>query len=156
MIGVCQEVQKKPSGSCLGIFMRVRVLIDITKPLRRGVKVQLGDEGKISWAYLQYERLPNFCYRCGKFGHVLRECSAVTEVVHDGNEESMYRDCLKASGLEISLFRRRGAWRGSPGWGGARTGERGSRNGRETTPSLDSRWGSRGIAVTDLELIATL
>lgn len=27
------------------------------------------------WIQFKYERLPNFCYRCGLFGHALRDCS---------------------------------------------------------------------------------
>ena len=41
--------------------MRVRVSIDITKPLSRGRKFGKSN-GEESWASFKYERLPNLCY----------------------------------------------------------------------------------------------
>ena len=49
-------------------FLRVRISIDITKPLLRCRK--LWSEGKqFGWVGLKYERLPNFCYWCGRLTH---------------------------------------------------------------------------------------
>ena len=42
-------------------FVRVRVSIDITKPLSRGRKIRKSN-GEESWASFKYERLPNLCY----------------------------------------------------------------------------------------------
>ena len=55
-------------------FLRVRVKIDITKPLCRGRKIGLssGEEG---WVSFKYERLPNVCYWCGRLTHHDRDCS---------------------------------------------------------------------------------
>lgn len=44
-----------------GDFLRVRVEVDISKPLYRGRKVILDDEEKV-WVAFKYEKLPNFCY----------------------------------------------------------------------------------------------
>ena len=44
-----------------GNFMRVRVSIDITKPLSRGRKVEFSN-GEVSWVSFKYESLPNLCY----------------------------------------------------------------------------------------------
>ncbi|XP_065621980.1 uncharacterized protein At4g02000-like [Quercus suber] len=56
-----------------GEFLRVRISIDITKPLPRCRK--LWSEGKqIGWVGLKYERLPNFCYWCGRLTHGEKEC----------------------------------------------------------------------------------
>jgi hypothetical protein len=52
---------------------RVRVRLDITKPLCRGRKVQLG-KGKLGWLTFKYERLPNFCYVCGLLTHGEKDC----------------------------------------------------------------------------------
>ena len=46
---------------CGGEFLRVRVTMDVTKPLARCSK--LWAEGKhIGWVGIKYERLPNFYY----------------------------------------------------------------------------------------------
>ena len=51
-----------------GNYLRVRVRIDITKPLNRVRKIW--SEGLvIGCAILKYERLPNFCYWCGLVSH---------------------------------------------------------------------------------------
>lgn len=55
-------------------FMRVRVRIDITKPLCRGRKIGPSD-GKEGWVNFKYERLPNLCYWCGRLTHHDKECS---------------------------------------------------------------------------------
>ena len=44
-----------------GRVMRIRVKVDITKPLCRGRKIGLAN-GKEGRAAFKYERLPNFCY----------------------------------------------------------------------------------------------
>ncbi|XP_050212839.1 uncharacterized protein LOC126664483 isoform X2 [Mercurialis annua] len=73
-IGEVIEVDPGASGDCLGKYMRVRVTVDITKPLKRGLKVKVNSEGAIVMALLRYERLPEFCFKCGIIGHPLLEC----------------------------------------------------------------------------------
>ncbi|GMN60594.1 hypothetical protein TIFTF001_029686 [Ficus carica] len=81
--------------------------------------------------------------------HTLKECKAITEEV----QESMYGDCLKASGLEKSFFWGRGAWRGGCGRGGGTpTGGRGKRNGRGLTSPRESRQKSQVMIPSDQEL----
>lgn len=46
-----------------GKFLRVRVQIDITKPLFRGFFIKIEDRNMR--VTVMYERLPNFCYTCG-------------------------------------------------------------------------------------------
>ena len=57
-----------------GNFMRIRVLIDITRPLCRGRIISLSnnDDRFISF---KYERLPNICYWCGLVSHDEKDCS---------------------------------------------------------------------------------
>ena len=54
-------------------YMRVRVSIDITKPLSRGKKVEFNN-GEESWVSFKYERLPNLCYWCGCLTHQDWDC----------------------------------------------------------------------------------
>ena len=56
-----------------GHFMRVRVTIDLSLPLCRGRVITLMDGGK-SWVAFKYERLPNFCYWCGRLTHDDKNC----------------------------------------------------------------------------------
>ena len=56
-----------------GDFLRVRVKIDILKPLNRGRKITL-DDGSTGWVSFKYERLPNICYWCGCLTHGDKDC----------------------------------------------------------------------------------
>jgi hypothetical protein len=51
-----------------GTVMRLRVNLDITKPLCRGRKVRF-EKDRETWITFRYERLPNFCYWCGHVTH---------------------------------------------------------------------------------------
>ncbi|KAL4302920.1 hypothetical protein GQ457_10G010450 [Hibiscus cannabinus] len=57
----------------MGEFMRVRVLLDTSKPIRRFVVLSRPD-AKASMCPLQYERLPLFCHGCGLIGHSVLVC----------------------------------------------------------------------------------
>ncbi|KAK2999613.1 hypothetical protein RJ639_022737 [Escallonia herrerae] len=54
-------------------ILRIRVEIDIRKPLFTGFN-RNKDPLRISWVHLQYERLPDFYFCCGRLGHVDRIC----------------------------------------------------------------------------------
>ena len=56
-----------------GDFLRVRVKIDILKPLSWGRKITL-DDGSMGWVSFKYERLPNICYWCGCLTHGDKDC----------------------------------------------------------------------------------
>nr|XP_048321271.1 uncharacterized protein LOC125419422 [Ziziphus jujuba var. spinosa] len=90
-LGNCILVDSAKRGSCLGKFMRVRVQLDITKPLRRGMKIALQHDDHI-WVEIQYEKLPDFCYRCGLLGYTLKDC-VVEESIHG----DQYGACLRAN-----------------------------------------------------------
>ena len=56
-----------------GDFLRVRVKIDILKPLSQGRKITL-DDGSMGWVSFKYERLLNICYWCGCLTHGDKDC----------------------------------------------------------------------------------
>ena len=68
------DVIKNVVGKCVGQFLRVRVAIDVSKPLRHGFRLCLGGGGPVVWGDLFYEKLPDFCFWCSKIGHVLKNC----------------------------------------------------------------------------------
>ena len=71
--GKVEEVDVSVSGQSYGRFLRVRVKVEIGQPLCRGRLVDLGDRDPI-WVAFRYERLPVFCYKCGKLNHDERDC----------------------------------------------------------------------------------
>ena len=48
-------------------------MMDITKKLVRGKKITI-EGGECRWIHFKYERLPNFCYKCGLLSHAIRDC----------------------------------------------------------------------------------
>ncbi|KAJ8444445.1 hypothetical protein Cgig2_005967 [Carnegiea gigantea] len=59
--------------------LNFRVDVHITKPLWRAVLVQVG--GKPIWIRFKYVKLPDFCYACGKRGHLYKGCDLFNEAI---------------------------------------------------------------------------
>lgn len=55
-------------------LMRIRIKLDVSKPLVCKKKIIIGD-GEVVWVRLAYEHLLEFCYYCGIIGHCHKECS---------------------------------------------------------------------------------
>ncbi|KAK6147594.1 hypothetical protein DH2020_018506 [Rehmannia glutinosa] len=96
-IGKFLEVQTDSTGSVIGKFLRIKVEIDIQKPLCR--VIQLDEKFQKRLIGLKYERLPDFCFHCGKLGHILKDCDE--HVLNGGSEKSEleYGNWLRASSL---------------------------------------------------------
>lgn len=58
------------------IYVRVRVTMDIRKPLKRRMKIKR-EGGDWSWVNFKYERLSTFCFVCGLMDHSDRDCEIV-------------------------------------------------------------------------------
>ena len=72
-IGKVIQVANPEDNSAGSEFLRVRINIDISKPLLRCSKLR--SEGKqVGWVGLKCERLPNFCYWYGRVTHGERDC----------------------------------------------------------------------------------
>ncbi|KAM0928754.1 hypothetical protein ACQ4PT_001970 [Festuca glaucescens] len=74
-VGEYIDVDVGEDGFAVGEYLRVKVKLDITKPLMRGMMFQVGDDGRSRWCPFEYEYLPEFCYTCGILGHEAIGCS---------------------------------------------------------------------------------
>ena len=97
-LGDVEEVEERKGKDDVNFFLRVRVALPITKPIRKGGFIASSD-GECHWVQFKYERLPLFCHFCGMLGHDLKHC-----VVHyatekqGGSVEYPYGEFLKAAG----------------------------------------------------------
>lgn len=75
-LGKVIEVEAGEDGSCTGKYARIRIMLDISKPLRQGIWVKQEETGHESCILLRYERLSQFC---GCLGHIFRDCVSPNE-----------------------------------------------------------------------------
>lgn len=72
-VGEVEEVETAEDGVGWGEFLRVRIKLDVTKPLSRGRILKL--QGKSLWTAFQYEKIPKFCFNCGVIKHGTEGCA---------------------------------------------------------------------------------
>lgn len=72
-MGTVEEVETCGDKVAWGRFLRVRVRLNVNKPLRRGMMLTVHKTGKLLVSF-RYERLPDFCYVCGCLSHHESEC----------------------------------------------------------------------------------
>lgn len=75
------------------LYFRIRVIMDITKPLKRRMKIKRDVNFK-------YERLSLFCFVCGRMGHSDRDCEVVYANPHKEIERA-YGVWLRAPGKNV-------------------------------------------------------
>ncbi|CAO2832292.1 unnamed protein product [Amaranthus hypochondriacus] len=79
--------------------MRIRVLIDVRKPLKEHINLKMrgGCSNRVS---VKYEKIPLFCFHCGKLGHGTKDC----EDFHgEGSPTKNFNGSLKASPWRLVL-----------------------------------------------------
>ncbi|KAL8498996.1 hypothetical protein ACS0TY_022090 [Phlomoides rotata] len=72
-IGILESVDIS-GEDLIGKFIRFKVSLNITKPLLRGITIQV--KGKHLWLPLKYEWLPIYCFSCGTIGHDHNNCES--------------------------------------------------------------------------------
>ncbi|KAK9281274.1 hypothetical protein L1049_004170 [Liquidambar formosana] len=82
-VGEYADMEHGDKCICWGKYMRIRVRVDIHKPLKRSITLKVGS--KSMWVSVKYERLLTFCYYCGMLGHVEKDYE---KRCADGNESS--------------------------------------------------------------------
>ena len=74
MMGECIKMDTNARGIANGWNLWIQVLIDIKKPLSRGVHLQLRQNLDI-WFLISYE----FCYVCSLLRHFMGDCEDLIE-----------------------------------------------------------------------------
>lgn len=76
--GVFLEYDHKNNSSIWRESMRLRVKLDVRRPLKRRKKI-IKRNGTEVWVTCKYERLGDFCFTCGLMSHTERYCSKFLE-----------------------------------------------------------------------------
>lgn len=58
-----------------------------SKPLRRAMRIDFSGLDPV-WLRFKYERLPRFCYFCGKLGHNEKDCALLLRAKEEGEQAS--------------------------------------------------------------------
>lgn len=69
------EVDVEANGRNNGEFFRIRVEWPVDKPLLMKLAIKPQDKAQVTRYYLKYERIPHFCFYCGRIGHAENSCS---------------------------------------------------------------------------------
>ncbi|KAJ1399204.1 Zinc finger, CCHC-type [Sesbania bispinosa] len=92
-----------------GQFLRIRVRLDLRKPLKRGMLVQLKENQKAK-VFFKFEKLLNFCYICGRLGHVMKTCPDIEGDIDEGEVESLpYGEWMRASSIRPTKMAKEGS-----------------------------------------------
>ncbi|XP_058783570.1 uncharacterized protein LOC131658275 [Vicia villosa] len=84
ILGEYEDMDQKEAHKN-GRFLRIKVKIDLKQPLKRGTMVCFKE--KNLRVHYKYERLPTFCFICGRLGHQMKDCEAVEDLSEEGFEE---------------------------------------------------------------------
>ncbi|KAK2646556.1 hypothetical protein Ddye_021751 [Dipteronia dyeriana] len=91
MIGKVVDVDGGAAGDCVGKFIRVRICINIEKPLRRCLWVDIMGDGHETIMLLMYERLINLCFTYGRVCHRTNEWTSDEPIsMVDGVEKPLF------------------------------------------------------------------
>ncbi|XP_026396882.1 uncharacterized protein LOC113291575 [Papaver somniferum] len=65
-----------------GKYAKVRVRLNITKPLPKDMIITLKSKKKITITF-RYEKLPRLCFFCGYFGHIMKQCPHLSKKLEE-------------------------------------------------------------------------
>lgn len=115
-----------------GNFARVRVRIDVTKPLKNAVSLVIKKKDGMQRVIfrVKFERLPDWCAVCGNLGHLFKECGdgvwAPKALVFKDLKASWFRGPGRGPGEGRGNNNRGGRGRGRSEGGRGRGAARGS------------------------------
>jgi hypothetical protein len=91
-VGIVEDVETEDDGVGWGTYLRVKIRLDIAKPLPRGRVLKIN--GSDTWVAFQYERLPKFCYHCGVIKHGVAGCLSRKGGIYHGDSSTQQFGCF--------------------------------------------------------------
>lgn len=103
---------KNFQGMCRN-YLRIRVVIDVHRPLKSQMRIKKAG-GEWMWIQFKYDRLPSFCFYCGRIGHTEKFCEDLFDNLH-GNATRKYSSSLRAPLRSQSISKENQWIRGADG-----------------------------------------
>jgi 14-3-3 protein epsilon len=142
-IGSFVEYDKNNNSSFWRQYMRIRVKIDVRKPLKKNYRVQ-NHEGEWCTVNFKYEKLGIFCFVCGIMGHAENKCEVRFSMEQD--------DGSREWSVELRAEPRRQGGRMVSRWLREEHGGRNEQYGRGGVASSNNQAGSSFAGPTEAEL----
>ncbi|XP_050263948.1 uncharacterized protein LOC126708186 [Quercus robur] len=87
LVGEVLEVDFTGSGGvCMSKFLRVKVEIKVEDPLLSGFFLDRNTQPNL-WIRFKYERIAEFCFKCGRLGHLKARCIWADAEVQPNSKE---------------------------------------------------------------------
>jgi len=98
------EVILETKGNNTHKVGRARIKLNLENPFKTGVLVNL--DNKSLWVEFKYERLPHYCYSCGRIGHYATFCKEIPyeETGLTKNLSGRFGHWLRAEARELSPY----------------------------------------------------
>jgi hypothetical protein len=133
-LGTVEDVDVAGDGAGWGRCLRLRVVINLGKPLERGRALEFG--GRSHWVSFKYEKLPMCCFQCGRVVHDRPGCPVrKSQRLHTDDKEKQWGSWIRADGPQ----RNRNVNGNTGGWSTNSGADSDSDSGRRTsTPAENS------------------
>lgn len=96
-IGRILEVEADKGKLACGKWLRVRVLVKVTRHLKKGCWLSWTG-GERRWVTFKWEKLPGFCYVCGSLCHLENDCDKLLHM--QLQVERTFDSSLRADGFQ--------------------------------------------------------
>jgi hypothetical protein len=114
-VGEVEDIDVLDDGVGWGEYLRVKIRIDLTKPLARGRIIKVQD--KEIWVAFQYEKIPRFCFTCGTVVHSRKKCGEY------GGRRAQRAEETEEFGTWLRVASPKKSFGQGPGWSTGRHGD---------------------------------
>lgn len=132
-----------------GNFYRVRVKIDVTKPLKNAVSLVIKKKREIF--IVKYERLPDWCAVCGMLGHLHKECGDGVHAPSALVFKNLRADWFRGAGMGPGVGKGRGNGGNRGGGRSGRSSGRGQAREQEEWNGHDLGKNTSDATMTEVE-----
>ncbi|KAL5548197.1 hypothetical protein UlMin_003428 [Ulmus minor] len=112
-VGEVMDVEYDAINAMWSEFIRFKVQVELNMPLKPGIFIPVVDKKPV-WVQLKYEKIGDFCYKCGRLGHDRSVCLDRDVTLLESTEnshvptygpwlrvDSKLRDCFTTAKIKV-------------------------------------------------------